>query len=198
MIGHLFSSVSVKVTMSNTRGSRWGSINRLSKEPEAALPLVPYTRPHAHQPHTHTSTLPPSPLTGLGQSVTTWHQAFHNILYTHSRRHVYTHAHTWHSSSHPSLQASANSLLQIMRHVAKQCSILHQPVVDTTECCRAIPLVVWLKLCGCNCAHFVHFLLNYKTIFACMQHDRRAECGSFRIHCAIFLKINPSPTEYIF
>ncbi len=115
------------MTMSNTRGSQRGSINRLSKEPEAALPLIPYTQ-HTHtHTHTHTSTLPPSPLTGLGQSVTTWHRAFHNILYTHSQRHVYTHAHTWHSSRHPSLQASVNSLLQIMRHVAKQCSILHQP-----------------------------------------------------------------------
>lgn len=118
MIGHLFSSVWAKVTMSNTRGSRWGSINRLYSEPEAAFPT---------HTHTHTSTLPPSPVTGLGQSVTIWQQAFHNIVYTHSQRHVYTHAHTWHSSWHPSLQASVNSLLQIMRHVAKQCSILHQP-----------------------------------------------------------------------
>lgn len=57
MMSHLFSYVWVKVTMSNTRASRWGSINSLSSKPEATLP------PHSLvyiPPHTHTYTLPPS------------------------------------------------------------------------------------------------------------------------------------------
>lgn len=123
MMSHLFSYVWVKVTMSNTRASRWGSINSLSSKPEATLPphSLVYIPPHTH---THTRVYPTTfLLTGLGQSVSTWHEASKNILYIQQQSRACAHAHTWHSSWHSSLQESVNSLLQIMIHVAKQCCI---------------------------------------------------------------------------
>lgn len=92
MIGHLFSSVWAKVTMSNTRGSRWGSINRLSEEPGAALPLIPCTQTHTPLLYP----LPPQPdwdnLWPFGTGpLTTYCTLTVKGMYTHMHTHMYTH-----------------------------------------------------------------------------------------------------------